>query len=229
MHLDFFSRNKTKYLPASKEPQFWRSEVFVSFSHFFFHSNLNSAKENREIATPGFRGAQWCGRSPKATSVKAHQVPFSSSSSRRLRRPLPVRGTAARNGLTCHFTTWKLNSPCLILPPAIVPSVKWASDASSTPSVQTYGAVETLEEAEDTLLLVSWPHGQVMLNWREEIHIQARYWSHFLPKSFDQEWHDTVVQHCLMARRLGKKKIINTYKNYQYQQWSAIISANIIL
>lgn len=122
LHLDF-SSNKTKHSPCVLRAHFKEVKMLL-FPVSFFQPNLNNTKENEAKATPGFQGTQWRGRSPKATSRKAHQVPFSSSSSRRQRPPLPIRGTVARNGLTCHFTTWKLNSPCLILPPAIVPSVK---------------------------------------------------------------------------------------------------------
>lgn len=189
----------------------------MTFPHFFLHPNLNNTKENGESATPGFQGAQWRGRSPKATSAKAHQVPFSSSSSRRQRPPLPIRGTAARNGLTCHFTTWKLNSPCLILPPAIVPSVKWASDASSGPSVQTYGAVETLEDAEDTLLLVSltpWPSQAELKGGNSHPRQISKSLppKKFLVRSETVQW-CSGSRCCLVARRVCKEKIINTYKN----------------
>lgn len=142
------------------------------FSLWVKSEQQKKEKKRKDISCEGSGAPNGAAAPPRRHVEKAHQVPFSSSSSRRQRLPLNFGGTAARNGLTCHFTTWKLNSPCLILPPAIVPSVKWASDASSAPSVRTYGAAETLEDAGD-MFAVSWPHGRFVLNRLEESHIQA--------------------------------------------------------
>lgn len=133
----------------------------ITFPPFVRHQNLKKIKHKKGSAkwwceigqqrsplvteAPNNAAAPW-GDTGKSTSgpVRLQQ--------RREQHPVaPFRGTADRDGLSCHFATWELNSPCLIFPRATVSSVKWGSDASGAPSVQIYGATDAPKMPEKVL------------------------------------------------------------------------------